>query len=94
MCIRDRSGVDQAVLNSSGNFGIGKSPSYRLDVSGNSWIDGDLTVNTTNPQTDTGGAVFARQIVLTDATTGQTATLDASTSSGVSRGKVYFHSFN
>ena len=90
----DSSGVDQAVLNSSGNFGIGKSPSYRLDVSGNSWIDGDLTVNTTNPQTDTGGAVFARQIVLTDATTGQTATLDASTSSGVSRGKVYFHSFN
>ena len=90
----DSSGVDQAVLNSSGNFGIGKSPSYRLDVSGNSWIDGDLTVNTTNPQTDTGGSISARQIILTDSTTGQTATLDASTSSGVSRGKVYFHSFN
>ena len=39
----DESGVDQNVLDGNGNFGIGKNPSYRLDVSGNSWVDGDIT---------------------------------------------------
>ena len=90
----DESGVDQAELDGNGNFGIGKAPSYRLDVSGNSWIDGDITINTTNPVTQTGGKIYAREIQLTDPQTGSTVTLDTTTAGGVSRAKVYFHSFN
>jgi len=90
----DESGVDQAVLDGNGNFGIGKSPSYKLDVSGNSWIDGDITINTTNPVAKTGGKISAREIVLTDPQTGASTTLDTTSAGGVSRAKVYFHSFN
>ena len=90
----DESGVDQAVLDGNGNFGIGKSPSYRLDVSGNSWIDGDITINTTNPVAKTGGKISAREIILTDPQTGASTTLDVTSAGGVSRAKVYFHSFN
>ena len=90
----DESGVDQAVLDGNGNFGIGKDPSYRLDVSGNSWIDGDITINTTNPVAKTGGKISAREIVLTDPQTGASTTLDTTSAGGVSRAKVYFHSFN
>ena len=90
----DESGVDQAVLDGNGNFGIGKNPSYRLDVSGNSWIDGDITINTTNPVAKTGGKISAREIVLTDPQTGASTTLDTTSAGGVSRAKVYFHSFN
>ena len=85
-------GTDEAVIDSGGNFGIGKSPSYKLDVSGNSWIDGDLTINTTNPAAAVGGKISAREIVLTDVQTGSTATLNAATSAGVSRAKVFFQS--
>ena len=87
----DNTGTDQAVLSSAGNFGIGKTPNYKLDVSGNSNIDGDLTITTTNPAAGTGGKINAREIVLTNAQTGSTVTLNASTSSGgVSRGRVFF----
>ena len=86
----DNVGTDQMVLSSAGNLGIGKSPTYKLDVSGNSWIDGDLTINTTNPAAGTGGKILAREIVLTDSQTGSTSTLNASTAGGVSRGRVYF----
>ena len=88
----DNTGTDQAVLDSGGNFGIGKDPAYKLDVSGNSWIDGDLTVNTTNPAAGVGGKISAREIVLTDNQTGSTATLNAATSAGVSRARVFFQS--
>jgi len=88
----DNTGTDQAVLDSGGNFGIGKDPAYKLDVSGNSWIDGDLTVNTTNPAAGTGGKISAREIVLTDNQTGSTATLNAATSGGISRARVFFQS--
>ena len=87
----DNTGTDQMVLNSAGNLGIGKNPNYKLDVSGNSWIDGDVTINTTNPAAGVGGTVYARQVVLTNQQTGATATLDASTAGGVSRGRVFFH---
>ena len=90
----DDSGVDQAVLDGNGNFGIGKTPGYKLDVSGNSWIDGDITINTTDPSTQTGGKIWAREIQLVDPQTGATTILDTTTAGGVSRGKVYFHSFN
>ena len=90
----DESGVDQAELDGNGNFGIGKAPSYRLDVSGNSWIDGDITINTTNPVSKIGGKIYAREIQLTDPQTGSTVTLDTTGAGGVSRAKVYFHSFN
>ena len=45
------------VLDTNGNLGIAKSPSSRLDVSGDSNIDGDLSVTTTNPVAGTGGKI-------------------------------------
>ena len=90
----DNTGTDQMVLDTNGNLGIAKTPSKRLDVSGDSNIDGDFYVTTTNPVTSTGGKILAREIVLTDPQTGSQATLNANTSGGTSRAKVYFHSFN
>ena len=86
----DNVGTDQMVLSAGGQLGIGKTPSYKLDVSGNTWVDGDITINTTNPTNKTGGKISAREIVLTDPTTGATTTLDPLAGSGVSRGRVYF----
>jgi len=86
----DNTGTDQAILDGAGNFGIGKSPTQKFDVSGNARIDGDITIITTNPTTSTGGKISAREIVLTDPTTGATVTLDSLSGSGVSRGRVYF----
>ena len=90
----DHTGTDQMVLDTNGNLGIAKSPSKKLDVSGDSNIDGDLAITTTNPVAGTGGKITAREIVLTDPQTSATATLNANTSGGTSRAKVYFHSFN
>ena len=84
-------GTDEAVLDASGNFGIGKTPSVKLDVSGDTKVDGDLQIVTTNPTNNTGGKISARQLVLTDPTTNATTTLDAiSGGGGLSRGRVYF----
>ena len=82
-------GTDQMVIiDASGRFGVGKTPSFKLDVSGNANIDGDITVVTTNPTLNTGGKISAREIVLTDPSTGATTTLNASSGGGgVSRGK-------
>ena len=90
----DDTGTDQMVLDTNGNLGIAKTPTKRLDVSGDSNIDGDLAITTTNPANGTGGTVTARQVILTDPQTGSVATLNANTSGGTSRGKIYFHSFN
>ena len=90
----DNTGTDQMVLDTNGNLGIAKSPTKRLDVSGDSNIDGDFYVTTTNPVTSTGGKILAREVVLTDPQTGNQSTLNANTSGGTSRAKVYFHSFN
>ena len=90
----DNTGTDQMVLDTNGNLGIAKSPTKRLDVSGDSNIDGDLAITTTNPVAGTGGKITAREIVLTDPLTSSTSTLNANTSGGTSRAKVYFHSFN
>ena len=78
------------VLDSNANLGIGKSPSQRLDVSGNANVDGDIIVTTTDPSNNTGGSIAARQVVLTNPLTGQSATLDASSTGGVSRARVFF----
>ena len=87
----NNSGTDEAVIDSSGNFGIGKTPSQKFDVSGNANVDGDVTVVTTNPTNNTGGKISARELVLTDPSTGATTTLNAiSGGGGLSRGKVYF----
>ena len=83
-------GTDEMVLDSNANLGIGKSPGQRLDVSGNANIDGDLVIVTTDPSTNTGGKISAREIVLTDPITGSQSTLDYATSGGVSRGRVFF----
>jgi len=84
-------GTDEAVLDASGNFGLGKTPSTKFDVSGNANVDGDITVVTTNPFSNTGGKISARELVLTDPSTGATTTLNAiSGGGGLSRGKVYF----
>ena len=86
----DNVGTDEMVLDSNANLGIGKTPGQRLDVSGNANIDGDLVIVTTDPSTNTGGKISAREIVLTDPITGSQSTLDYATSGGVSRGKVFF----
>ena len=90
----DNTGTDQMVLDTNGNLGIAKNPTKKLDVSGDSNIDGDLAVTTTNPAAGTGGTITARQVILVDPQTGSIATLNANTSGGTSRGKIYFHSFN
>ena len=90
----DSTGTDQMVLDTNGNLGIAKTPTKKLDVSGDSNIDGDLAITTTNPAAGTGGTITARQVILTDPQTGSVATLNANTSGGTSRGKIYFHSFN
>ena len=87
----DSNGTDEMVLSAGGQLGIGKTPTYALDVSGTSWIDGDLTINTTDPSNGVGGRINAREIVLTDPDTGATATLNTlSGGGGLSRGRVYF----
>ena len=84
-------GTDEAVIDGSGRFGIGKSPQKKLDVSGDGQIDGDLSIVTTNPSNNTGGKVSARELVLTDPGTGATTTLNAiSGGGGLSRGRVFF----
>ena len=84
-------GTDEAVIDASGRFGIGKSPAKKLDVSGDAGIDGDITIVTTNPTNNTGGKISARELVLTDPSTGATTTLNAiSGGGGLSRGKVFF----
>tara|TARA_B100000029_G_scaffold201092_1_gene199316 strand:- start:23 stop:1597 length:1575 start_codon:yes stop_codon:yes gene_type:complete len=88
----DNTGTDQAVLDASGNFGIGKSPTAKFEVSGNSNIDGDLSITTTNPANQTGGKITAREIVLTDPQTNASVTLDSTTGGGVTRGKAFFYS--
>ena len=87
----NNTGTDEAVIDASGQFGLGKSPSTKFDVSGNANIDGDIVVTTTNPSNNTGGKISARELVLTDPSTGATTTLNAiSGGGGLSRGKVYF----
>ncbi len=87
----DSNGTDEMVLSAGGQLGIGKTPTYALDVSGASWIDGDLTINTTDPSNGVGGKISAREIVLTDPSTGASTTLNTlSGGGGLSRGKVYF----
>ena len=86
----DNVGTDEMVLDSNANLGIGKSPGQRLDVSGNANVDGNLVVTTTDPSNNVGGGIAARQIVLTNPLTGQSATLDASSTGGVSRARVFF----
>ena len=83
-------GTDEMVLDSNANLGIGKSPSQRLDVSGNTNIDGDLVIVTTNPSNNTGGKISAREVVLTDPITGSQSTLNYASSGGVSRARVFF----
>ena len=83
-------GTDEMILDANANLGIGKTPGQRLDVSGNANVDGNLVITTTDPSTNVGGQIAARQIVLTNPLTGQSATLDASSTGGVSRARVFF----
>ncbi len=84
-------GTDEVIIDASGRFGVGKTPSRQMDVSGDANFDGDITVVTTNPTLNTGGKISARELVLTDPSTGATTTLNAiSGGGGLSRGKVYF----
>ena len=84
-------GTDEVIIDASGRFGVGKIPSRQMDVSGDANFDGDITVVTTNPTLNTGGKISARELVLTDPSTGATTTLNAiSGGGGLSRGKVYF----
>ena len=83
-------GTDEVIIDASGRFGVGKTPSRQMDVSGDANFDGDITVVTTNPTLNTGGKISARELVLTDPSTGATTTLNAiSGGGGLSRGKVF-----
>jgi len=83
-------GTDEMILDANANLGIGKAPGQRLDVSGNSNIDGDLVLTTTDPSNNVGGQMTARKIVLVNPLTGQSSQLDANTTGGVSRARVFF----
>ena len=96
--VRSSTNTVELRVDASGNLGVKKSPgSFALDVSGNSNIDGDLTIAVTDAINNVGGTLNCRDITLTDPVTNQTTTLSATTAgsgSGVSRAKLFFHAYS
>jgi len=96
--VRSSTNTVELRVDASGNLGVKKSPgSFALDVSGNSNIDGDLTIAVTDAINNVGGTLNCRDITLTDPVTNQTTTLSATTAgsgSGVSRAKMFFHAYS
>ena len=96
--VRSSTNTVELRVDASGNLGVKKAPgSFALDVSGNSNIDGDLTIAVTDAINNVGGTLNCRDITLTDPVTNQTTTLSATTAgsgSGVSRAKMFFHAYS
>ena len=96
--VRSSTNTVELRVDASGNLGVKKSPgSFALDVSGNSNIDGDLTIAVTDAINNVGGTLNCRDITLTDPVTNQSTTLSATTAgsgSGVSRAKMFFHAYS
>ena len=87
-------GTTEMIIDSAGNVGINKTtPSKRLDVSGDSNVDGDFYVTETDPVYKVGGAIVAKRLKLTDLN-GAVQTITADTISATSRTKVIFHAYS
>ena len=86
-------GTTEMMIDSNGNVGIAKTPAKRLDVTGDSNVDGDFYVTETDPVNKTGGAIYAKRLKLTDLN-GAVQTITADTISATSRTKVIFHAYS
>ena len=86
-------GTTEMMIDSNGNVGIAKTPAKRLDVTGDSNVDGDFYVTETDPVNKIGGAIYAKRLKLTDLN-GAVQTITADTISATSRTKVIFHAYS
>ena len=86
-------GTTEMMIDSNGNVGIAKTPSKRLDVTGDSNVDGDFYVTETDSVNQIGGAIYAKRLKLEDLN-GATQTITADTISATSRTKVIFHAYS
>ena len=86
-------GTTEMMIDSNGRVGIGKTPAKSLDVTGDSNVDGDFYVTETDPINQTGGAIHAKRLKLTDLN-GAVQTITADTISATSRTKVIFHAYS
>ena len=87
-------GTNEMIIDSNGNVGINRSsPSKRLDVVGDSNVDGDFYVTETDSVNQIGGAIFAKRLKLEDLN-GAVQTITADSISATSRTKVIFHAYS
>ena len=86
-------GTTEMMIDSNGNVGIAKTPAKRLDVTGDSNVDGDFYVTETDSVNKIGGAIYAKRLKLTDLQ-GPVQTITADTISATSRTKVIFHAYS
>ena len=86
-------GTTEMMIDSNGNVGIAKTPAKRLDVTGDSNVDGDFYVTETDSVNQIGGAIYAKRLKLTDLN-GAVQTITADTISATSRTKVIFHAYS
>ena len=86
-------GTTEMMIDSNGNVGIAKTPAKRLDVTGDSNVDGDFYVTETDSVNQIGGAIHAKRLKLTDLN-GAVQTITADTISATSRTKVIFHAYS
>ena len=87
-------GSNEMIIDAAGNVGINKSsPGKRLDVVGDSNVDGDFYVTETDSVNQIGGALYAKRLKLTDLN-GAVQTITADSISATSRTKVIFHAYS
>ncbi len=87
-------GTNEMIIDSNGNVGINRSsPSKRLDVVGDSNVDGDFYVTETDSVNQIGGAIYAKRLKLEDLN-GAVQTITADSISATSRTKVIFHAYS
>ena len=87
-------GSNEMIIDAAGNVGINNAtPSKRLDVVGDSNVDGDFYVTETDSVNQIGGAVHAKRLKLTDLN-GAVQTITADSISATSRTKVIFHAYS
>ena len=86
-------GTTEMIIDSDGQVGINKTPAKRLDVSGDSNVDGDFYVTETDSVNQVGGSLHAKRLKLTDIN-GAVQTITADTISATSRTKVIFHAYS
>ena len=89
----DYSGALEMIIDTSGDVGIGKLPTAKLDVNGSAAIQGDLTVNETDPVNQVGGGITAKRLTLIDLNN-QNQTITSEQIAASSRLKTYFHAYS